>query len=94
MADLKQLALEWQYHNQKWMLGECKQKDHSLCSGNCQECESRVISPAEIEISDPFAFFMPIGAGYIFDGRDVPYTAYWDAIDYRDCAKNIGCGVI
>ena len=58
MADLNQLALEWQYHNQKWMLGECKQKDYSLCSGNCQECESRVISPAEIEISDPFAFFI------------------------------------
>jgi hypothetical protein len=94
MIDFDRLALERQHHNQKWMLGECRQKDHSLCSGNCRECDSRVLSPCEIEISDPFAFFMPIGAAYLFDGTDVPYTAYWDAMDYRDCAKNIGCEVI
>jgi hypothetical protein len=76
-----------QFHNQKHMLGECRQRNHTLCGGDCLNCDSRVLPVEEIERFDPTFFFMPIWAGYLMDGRDTPSAIIDDNRDYEECAK-------
>jgi hypothetical protein len=59
-ADIFDPAL-WPFHNQKWRLGDCRQREHDKCSGDCATCSGQVMPAIEIERFDPFAFFIPGG---------------------------------